>query len=347
MNEPSKRDNQALTIHATDDNVVVLPCEPSQFRDFISGLLGRPQTIERIVRGPFEVRKSDIENLHHLISQRLTSQNDATFMSFQARVIYDDDSSVSLNSIEEFVSYAEVKPLLSQAVHVSWIYLLKFPSKSAPEKQEISISFQGGHSPFELEIGSISPMTRVYRSAPGTMRVRINHTDRTWGSDIDALIAGHLGTLVQSESGIRKFASEYSGWIGFLFSALIILASLSGVYSITSKLVDEYLEKAQTIASVGSESFAVLQQKIDFLIDIVASGMWTKYAFYTTGFLIISLVAAIFIGMFIGSMADIKRGSFVLLTVKAEKHRESSLRKLERNWLTFCGSVIGAIIIGI
>jgi hypothetical protein len=42
---------------------VVLPCPPDQFREFIAGLLGRLQTIEFVVKGPFELTKDNAENL--------------------------------------------------------------------------------------------------------------------------------------------------------------------------------------------------------------------------------------------------------------------------------------------
>jgi hypothetical protein len=75
---------------------VVLPCEPDQFRDFIAGLLGRPQTIERALGGSLEVGRSEIESLYHLVEQRVSSQNEATLIQFTVRIVYDDNSSVLL-----------------------------------------------------------------------------------------------------------------------------------------------------------------------------------------------------------------------------------------------------------
>lgn len=125
---------------------VLLPCEPDQFRDFIAGLLGKPQVIERVISGPFTVTRGNVENLYHLLDQRLASQNDATLIQFVARIVYDDKSSVLLNSFGDFLAYKEVKPLISTSVHLSWIHLVKFRNKSAPEKQQIDISFIAGKS---------------------------------------------------------------------------------------------------------------------------------------------------------------------------------------------------------
>jgi hypothetical protein len=135
---------------------VVLPCPPDQFRDFIAGLLGRAQTIESVVEGPFEVNKQSIENLFHLIEQRIGSQNEATLVQFTSRVVYNDSSSVLLNSLQSFLSYNEVKPLISVGLHLSWTYLIKFQNKPFPEKQVIVISFDTtGHSMSLHGIGAV------------------------------------------------------------------------------------------------------------------------------------------------------------------------------------------------
>jgi hypothetical protein len=48
---------------------VILPCAPEDFGEFVSNLLGKPQTIERQIYGAFEIRKEDIFNTHHLVNQ--------------------------------------------------------------------------------------------------------------------------------------------------------------------------------------------------------------------------------------------------------------------------------------
>ena len=121
--------------------VVVLPCGPEEFREFISGLLGKPQTINKGFRGSFEIQKQDIENLHHLIIQRVTQQNEATLIQFTARIIFDDHSSVLLNSLSDFLHYNEVRPISSTDVHLTWSFLVRFLDRDAPEKQDIEISF--------------------------------------------------------------------------------------------------------------------------------------------------------------------------------------------------------------
>src|SRR5260370_7953108 len=97
---------------------ITLPVEPDQLGAFVSGLLGKPQTMSRSMRGPFQVRRADIEDLHELIEQRLSSQNNASLVGFSAKIVYQDASSVLLNAFFQFKTYNQVKPPPSEQIHL-------------------------------------------------------------------------------------------------------------------------------------------------------------------------------------------------------------------------------------
>jgi hypothetical protein len=246
--------NHSTHVAAESDTgvpTVVLPCPPDQFREFIAGLLGRPQTIEGYVTGPFEVTRQDTENLYHLIDQRISSQNEATLVQFTARISYDDNSSVLLNSLRDFLSYNEVKPLKSTALHVSWTYLIKFPAKAFPEKQVIQATFGSG----------INRRSLVYREQyrfieladeewpGGGMTLRIEHTDRTWGTDIEGLIRGHLELLKKPVSRARRLTKRFSGTIGFITAAIALLICLVLGYRVTTRFASETVAKMPKIGA--------------------------------------------------------------------------------------------------
>lgn len=123
---------------------VMLPCSDEDFGDFISSLLGKPQTIEKVIGGTFEIDDRNITNIFHIVDQRISQQNDASLIQFTVTIVYDDDSIHLLNSLEDFQHYSEVKPLVSVAVHLSWSYLVRFNRKNALEKQTIEISVLAG-----------------------------------------------------------------------------------------------------------------------------------------------------------------------------------------------------------
>ena len=58
---------------------LTFPFDGNQFKDFISGLLGKPQSIYRIISGTFEIHLSDLQNFYELVNQRVTQQKWSTY----------------------------------------------------------------------------------------------------------------------------------------------------------------------------------------------------------------------------------------------------------------------------
>jgi hypothetical protein len=117
---------------------VLLPCTPDEFGDFVSGLLGKPQTIEKSIDGVFEVPHDAVANTFYLVDQRIKRQNEGTLIQFTVRIEYDDNSSVLLNSLQDFLTYSEVRPIASRSVALSWIYLVKFTHSNVPESRKLT-----------------------------------------------------------------------------------------------------------------------------------------------------------------------------------------------------------------
>ena len=133
--------------------VVALPCEPEQFSSFISSLLGKPQTISKGYTGSFEITHQDIQSAYRLVCQRVSQQNQGTLIQFSVRLVFDDNSTVLLNSFEDFLGYTEVRPLVVTQAHLSWSFLVKFEDREHPEKQEIDLSFVASGAGGVLQLG--------------------------------------------------------------------------------------------------------------------------------------------------------------------------------------------------
>ncbi len=93
----------------------------------------------------------------------------------------------TLKSIEAFEHFSETKKILSHSVRLTWTYLINFPNKDTPEKQEISF-YVADKAPSS----SIpeDPVRRVVsmKDKVGVISYYINHTERTWGDDIETLL---------------------------------------------------------------------------------------------------------------------------------------------------------------
>jgi hypothetical protein len=322
---------------------VVLPCPPDQFRDFIAGLLGRAQTIETTIAGPFEVTKDSIENLYHLLEQRLSSQNEATLVQFTTRIVYDDNSSVLLNSLQDFLSYNEVKPLISVGLHLSWTYLIKFPNKPFPEKQLVLISFDtAGRSVAFQGVGAVQ---LSYRE-PNPITLRIEHTDRTWGADIEALLRGHLEMLRQPIGRARAFANRFSGWIGLLAGTVAFILTLIATYRISVEFALVQLARLKE-ATKGVTGNDLTSYQLDYLVDLIASGVWTRFTLFAAVLFIALLIGSIILGAVMGEMAHVRVPSFLLLTSRSKLNRDSEKHRLEHSWYQLLFTFLGAMLIGV
>lgn len=165
-----------------DGNDIALPVSNEKLGGFISSLLGQPQTIERELYGSFNIDHSWLLHVHSLIDQRIKQQNHASLTSFKAIVFYENNLKRTLGSIESFEHFSETKRIVSQSVRITWTYLINFPNKELPEKQEISI-YISAKAPIASK--SEDPIRRTIssRNRVGAISYRIDHTERTWGDD--------------------------------------------------------------------------------------------------------------------------------------------------------------------
>lgn len=337
------------TLRAIEGASVILPCEPDQFREFIAGLLGKPQTITRVVDGPFEVTREDVESLFHLVKQRLTSQNDAQMIQFTARVIYDDNSSVLLASLEELLNYSEVKPLVSVGLALSWTLLVKFQNKPFPERQQIDVRFiaDGGRMTIRRNGLRTNIVDEIIPSFSDFMDIRISHTDRTWATDIDALISGHLGLLRKELFGLKRITTRFAAWLGWLTFGVALAISGFGGIKIAAKLSADSLSAVKQALGGSAVTLDRLGHKIDVLAQVIATGTWERLSLYSLGYTVLALAVSIALGIFVGTSADFSRPSFVLLTRSATQKRKAVLESLDGGMRKVIFGVVGSILLSL
>ncbi len=329
--------------HASEDFGITLPIRREDFRDFISSLLGKPQTISKRIKGPFDLGKGDIENFFHLVVQRVRQQNDATLVQFTVELIYDDNSTVLLNSLEDFLNYNEVRPVVSEAVHLSWIFLLRFQDKTTYERQQIDVSIVTEHT-MSLSLEEFhGPIFSAIHQLKGFIGFRISHTARTWGADIEALLTGHINNIKKPIHPVKKFIREHDAWIGLGVGGFFLLASILSSFYTTQRMLRSHTESAKHLQGIGGD----LNSKIDYLVSISASGMWERYFFYASSFILIAFILSIVFGIWAGISADINEPSFLLLTRQSERRKEKQLAKNKRNWRTFALSIGLSIVTGV
>lgn len=314
---------------------MLLPCTTETFAEFVSSLLGSQQTIERRFVGAFELTRLDVENVYHLIHQRVVQQNKASLVEFAVDILYGDGSSVRLTSLRDFQHYTEVRSLVSVGAHLTWVYLITFQDKATPEKQQIDLTFQAAR-----RHDSDESVLTLLNISTGQIMFRIAHTARTWGVDLESLLAGHIDGLLKKESRTKSFIIRHSGKLGVIAALVTYLIVVFGSFLATRRFAAWQIDKIQAATALQ------VSEKIDFMTARYAEGSWTQFTLLLTVFLLAALIGAIAIGIWVSDSGENRPSSFVLLSRKAEEERVEALNKRERRWLIFGASVLTSILSG-
>jgi len=320
---------------------VTLPVCEEEFKDFIRGILGESQTIEGVFTGTFDISIEEIQNIFYLIQQRVEQQNKASLIQFVTKIMYNNNTSITINSFDELKTYNEIRPIIPVSIHLSWIYLIQFQDKNIPEKQEIEISIV--RNKIRRQTINANSMITMY-AGDAYIQYRVKHTARTWGIDIEALLTNHIKNIIVEPGKIKKFLLRKSDSLGVIMSLLVFGASILGT------ILGANAFSAKTMARVNiylnSKPLSV-GDKINFISQYIAKGEWFKFNNSVVLFIVTMLIVSIVSGVWVSSALEIMEPSFITITKEATKFRDKEIKKLCRNWRMFFASIIGSIFVGV
>jgi len=223
MNEVYKGNDDELRIREHQDQYqIVLPCDVKDFRQFISGLLGKPQEHKGTIDGTFHVEPKDIANIYHLLDQRVSKQNNGSLIHFSIRVLYDDGTSITHNTIRDFESYYPTSSATPTEIVLSFTYLIHFNGRDASEKQSVEVII----STDEMRLHE----SRAWLSG-GVFQYRISHTDRTWASDIANMLKAHADNFVNKPNKIKDWFRQSSDEVVDFIVYITIIITVSIAYT--------------------------------------------------------------------------------------------------------------------
>jgi hypothetical protein len=327
---------------------LILPFDEDVFKEFIKALLGQPQSITKRFSGCFNIEIDDITNLHNLLEQRIKQQNRASNIQFTARIIFSDDSSIKLNSIEELETYNEVKPIVSTAIHLSWDYLVQFEDKKMPEKQNVQFSIVTSHyhNPFHI-FDEEDEDSSIFYFEGGFIEFTIKHTARTWGADIEALMTNYTKSILKEENVFKKYIRRYHGRISLASGAILFLISLISTYWATWRFSNARLKEINSFIKAQPANQQAITAKINFIMLHMQTGDWSQFYFRIFTFLIIALILSIIFGVWTEQTVKKRAPSFLLLTNCSKTNKAKMLKKEAHSWRNFIVSVVANIIYGV
>ncbi len=331
-----------------NDSILSLPVRKKDLGNFISGLLGQQQSIERELDLEFDIDHNWLINLHQLINQRIHQQASAKLVDFTSVIYFKDGMKRTLTSIESFESYSETKNELPVGIKIIWNYLVQFPNRDFPEKQQISFSALIHYYDKE-NLGHINTIVdlifiRSFKKRPerSTIRYQIDHSERTWGDDIETILSNKTDEVLRLDTRLDKIY-ELSR---YLLSSIILIGGLTYIFSNllkTSNKVKEEMANYQFLAEIDPTSIELINNKIDSIaVMLYSAGTRDENA----GLSILTLFVMGFLVIFFLELTRKKMHSFLSLSKASIKHRTNILKKESRSNIYLLLSYILSIAAG-
>ncbi len=345
-----------------DKGRVTFPFSSQQFEDFLKSLLGRPEEFTAKFEGVFDFSADDIINIHHLVDQRIAQQNEATLIHFDSQIVFSDGTTVRLVGLDTIATYAETRSVKSEAVHLSWSYLVRFQDKSTPERQELTVSVLSSDnsekefnifykdSPLLFLIGEVFEL-KMTRRRLGVAKIKIKHTARSWGPEIGALMSNYFKGIFMENTHSLRAMERRTGWIALLVGMFVLVALLRVGMQLIISFNERYRQEVFDILALSpGEDPQALAQKLNYLIEYRELG---EHKLQSDEYLQVSLLMtssallAIISATWVISAGSYRRPSFVLFSRESEKERSRADKSMERRRTSFVMAVVASLFGGI
>ncbi len=124
-----------------------------------------------------------------------------------------------------------------------------------------------------------------------------------------------------------------------LFSSYLIL----GIY-FTSLIVEKKFNETIKLVELDPASIASLNIKINYLVDVVGSGIWSTYLQNYFVYMVFVFFSSVLFGVLISHFADNQRLAFILLSDKAKEYEKVVTRNSTKKWCYLGLTVFAGII---
>jgi hypothetical protein len=217
------------------------------FGEFIQGLLSQPRSIRRVWPNIFDIDFMFVRHLHELIKQRVQSQQVSNIVSFQASIYFLDGRVQTLTSWEAFDAFSDNSDSSTTKLELAWAYLVKFPGKSIPEKQTISVRINTGVSSLESSKNRdiVARFARFFivDDDDSGVGIKIDYTELTWGIDVLRHLESNISNKFIVEYWWVKAIRTVISFVG-LFLVPVVIAAPGAFYF----LIQNFQQTADKLA---------------------------------------------------------------------------------------------------
>ena len=342
VNQPSA----ALLIH----------CAPSEFGEFIAGLLGKPHVVSQVFRGNFSITTDEIVTFNDLIEQRIAEQNTGTLIECVIKTNYTDGSSVEVSSISQFKTYAETRSVVPERINMTWVYVIFFQGKTVPERQQVELEIEAKKDYGkwrDSEGARVSLIDRDFvqdnRGHSGRIFLSISHTSRSWGLDIFGLMTNQINIVLKDDSNsLFGWIRRSRFWIGVISFIATILIALTSCIVLLRRFQEPLLRKYNAIRGANSITTESLAKRLDFLFSNASIVRTTVTTTATVLYLFLAIIFAGSVTAGIMSWTEVRAPSSILLTKRAIDNQRLALRNIRLSLmiflLTFTLNVLASLV---
>jgi hypothetical protein len=290
-----------MVSHKDGTELVSIPVSGRALANFLVDLLGQRRSTERIFRGDrFTVDHNWLINLHLILDQRIVSQNEGQLVSFKANIYYDNGRISNVFTYDGFSAYRDISSDVCVGVEMSWMYLIKFPGKELPEKQEVNFAISVDEKYKERKLQQkykFSEYVTLGADQQSIIRINISYSDYSWGEDILSQIARYVESSLRKPDFIARVVDVLQNFsvLPILAFALILFASYleTRFFSTARNIVGAAIDNGMQVSSaeiskkmdviLQGEKYLVFRTQLSFLFALVYSAVMLILIFTALG----------------------------------------------------------------
>lgn len=335
--------------YADDDtnSVISIPVGKKDLGSFICDLLGQKQSLERTYDVVFEVDHSWLMNLHDMIDQRISQQANSNLINFSAVIYFENGSKRTITTVDAFRSYHETKPHVSNGIKVVWEYLVHFPNRPHPEKQQISFSahiYEKKHTEKSTNLERLAKSISE-NAKDSLINIQIDHTERTWGDDIENIISSCVAEVSRQDE-LKDSFIKISRLV--LFVAIMAFTLVYPIYSAqttSGETIETLRASFEELSNHAEATNELINSKLDMLFEAVSTieNNRNSRSLWALAFMFLGpMVAAVFL-----SVTKTTQQSHILLSPKSNQLRDKLNQKNKGKVLIVVFSYILSIAAGV
>ena len=345
----SDNNNAKESIPENEESYLALPIKKEELGKFISGLLGQPQSIERDINVNFDIDHAWVVNLHEIINQRIHQQACAQLTAFTFVIYFKDGLKRTITSFDAFKIYSETKKQIPVGIKIIWDYLIQFPTKNYPEKQQITFSAQI----FPENARKVKLPKNIFRwlfFAPiletsdwSLINYQIDHTERTWGDDIEVIISNQVNDVKRGDQIKDTLFDVGRSLLALMVVIFCLTYPLSLSNSNASAVINKGMKSYWELNNNVNSTVDIVNKKLDIFAYVVQSYSNSRGGAY----MLLSTIAAFPLAFLLLRLTRKSTYSFLVFSKEADKYRQKMLTKELRSAWILAGSFILSVLAGI